>query len=116
MLCEVNPSELLRLAAIVRYVGSSEHKSYPSFAGPPKLRSDATRCDPDFRDKLDLINDWLREAVRRGWIGAPMENGFPRYIWYKNESGSFYEARLVNSGSGEYKAWALHPDEDRPAI
>src|SRR6266516_5596381 len=38
--------DLAVLAQRASYVGSSEHKTYPSFAGQPRLRADASKCDP----------------------------------------------------------------------
>ncbi len=37
------------------------------------------------------------------------ENGYPRYVWYLDED-VLYEARLTNSGNGEYHGYPL---EDR---
>jgi hypothetical protein len=45
-----------------QYVGSPEHKTYPSFAGQPKLRSDGTACPPDLKD-ADVLPEWLRQAL-----------------------------------------------------
>lgn len=97
--------ELANLADRVRYIGSSEHKSFPSFAGPPKLRSDASRCDPALADPQELTK-WLRDGVAAGHIGAPWEGSFPRYVWYRRGE-MCYEARLVNAGAGDYKGYPL---------
>lgn len=99
-----------QLAERVRYVGSPEHKDTPSFAGQPKPRADATICDRAFRDKLPQLNSWLRSALIRGAVGAPWEGDFPRYVWFK-EGNVVYEARLVNSATGEYKGYELEPDQ-----
>lgn len=101
--------DLRDVAANVRYVGSGEHKSFPSFAGPPKLRSDASKCDPSLSDAAELTG-WLRQGIARGWVGAPWEGGYPRYVWHRAEAGG-YEGRLVNSGAGEYKGYPLNEDE-----
>ncbi len=93
----------------VNYVGSSEHKSYPSFAGPPKLRSDASKCDPALGDQSQLTA-WLRAAVASGDFGAPWEGGFPKYVWYR-DGQQWYEARLTNREQGEYKGYPLKQDE-----
>jgi len=100
--------DLAELAKRVSYVGSPEHKSSPSFAGAPKLRGDATKCDP----ALDIleITTWLRAGVVAGQIGAPWEGEFPRYVWQRTEARC-YEARLVNRGLGQYKGYALTDDE-----
>jgi hypothetical protein len=97
------------VASKVRYVGSAEHKSFPSFAGPPALRSDASRCDPGLADPDDLT-EWLRSGIRGGHVGGHWDGGFPRYVWHKR-SEACYEARLVNRGLGEYKGYPLDPEE-----
>src|SRR6266545_5929373 len=101
--------ELDTLALGSRYVGSSEHKSYLSPAGPPRLRADATRCDPDVAT-FEELTEWLRDAIRRGDIGGPWEGDFPRYVWYRREE-SCYEGRLVNREAGEYKGYPLRAEE-----
>lgn len=55
----VTPPEGVRLdelAERVSYVGSGEHKSYPSFAGQPRLRADASKCDPKFTDPVEITD------------------------------------------------------------
>ena len=63
------------VARKARYVGSAEHKGYPSAAGPPALRSDATPCDPGI-SSAD-IGSALAEGIRRGCVSALTEQGFP---------------------------------------
>lgn len=65
-------TDLNHLANLVRYVGSPEHKDFPSFAGQPRLRADATCCPRDITDQ-NLVNQWLRAAVRRGVVGDHWE-------------------------------------------
>jgi hypothetical protein len=99
------------LAEAVSYVGSPEHKDVPSFAGhPPRPRPDASICDRSLAQERDMITGWLRKAVRSGAYGEYRENGFPRYIWYK-DGGVVYEGRLVNAGQGTYKGYPLDPSE-----
>lgn len=102
--------DLLHLAERVRYVGSPEHKDTPSFAGQPKPRADATICDRSWVSKLPQLDSWLRSALARGAVGAPWEGDFPRYVWFK-EGNVVYEARLVNSVTGEYKGYELEHNE-----
>ena len=101
--------DLDRLAERVRYVGSPEHKDYPSFAGPPGLRSDATPCPHEIKDP-EVICEWLRAAIRCGATGEPWEGDFPRYVWYKL-GNVVYVGRLVNRGLGTYKGYELEEDE-----
>src|SRR2546421_1281 len=72
--------DLADVAAHASYVGSPEHKTYPSFAGLPRLRADATRCDPAMADR-ETLTRWLRAAIAAGSIGEPWEGRFPRYVW-----------------------------------
>jgi hypothetical protein len=104
-------TDLEQLAASARYVGSAEHKSFPSFAGAPKLRADASKCDPTLADP-DVITGWLQAGLRAGQVGAPWEGQFPRYVWHTVD-GVLYEARLVNRDSGQYKGYPLE-DFERP--
>ena len=98
--------DLPQLADQVSYAGSPEHKDYPSFAGPPGRRSDASLCPRHINDP-EMVSGLLRDAIRRGAVGAPWENGFPRYVWYKHSDGVVFEGRLVNRGAGSYKGYPL---------
>ena len=97
------------LARRVGYVGSPEHKDFPSFAGPPRLRSDASCCPREIKDR-EVVCEWLRSAIRRGAVGAPWEGDFPRYVWYK-DGDVVFEGRLVNRGNGSYKGYPLDSEE-----
>ena len=101
-------TNLAELAERVSYIGSPEHKSFPSFAGPPKLRGDASKCDPTL--DVETITGWLRAGVVAGQVGAPWKGDFPQYVWLRTEEAC-YEARLINQGLGQYKGWALADDE-----
>lgn len=91
-------------ASRVRYVGSPEHKSYPSSAGPSALRSDATPCDPKIgRDAADAV---LQHAIRHRCTSAVFEQGFPKYAWGWLE-GHLYEARHINGPGGTDKGYRL---------
>ena len=91
-----------------QYHGSSEHKSYPSRAGPPALRTDATPCDPDI--DWAAISNALAQGVRRGCISEATEQGFPKYVWAWL-GGDLYEARHLNGFAGKYKGYRLEPPE-----
>lgn len=106
--------DLRSLADRASYVGSGEHKSYPSPAGPPKLRSDASQCDPVLHGDFETLTVWLRDAIAGGKTGAPWEGEFPRYAWVERE-GVWYEARLVNRTAGTYKGYPLLAAE-RPDV
>ena len=102
-------TDLIRLADLAVYVGSPEHKDVPGFAGQPRLRADASCCPREITDR-ELVNQWLRSAIRRGAVGAYWEGGFPRYVWYK-DGDIVFEGRLLNSGNGEYKGYPLDKSE-----
>jgi hypothetical protein len=102
--------DLVDLARRVTYVGSPEHKSTRSFAGHPRPRATASICDPSLAKSQEQVTIWLREAVELGYLSALWEDGFPRYIW-REIKGQPYEARLVNSGLGEYKGYPLLEDQ-----
>ena len=105
--CALTDDCLGQVAELAAYHGSAEHKTYPSPAGPPALRSDATPCDPiGYAD----INAALAEGIRRGCVSRAMEQGFPKYVWgwLGNE---LYEARHLNGGGGQYKGYRLEPPE-----
>lgn len=106
--CDLPDTRLQQIAEQVRYVGSSEHKSYKSPAGPPRLRSDATPCDKGV--KFSDINAVLTESVRRGCISSVLEQGFPKYVWGWI-GDDLYEARHLNGNPGSYKGYKLEPPE-----
>ena len=101
--------DLAGIAEKVSYVGSPEHKDFPSFAGRPLLRADASRCPRWIKDR-QVVEEWLRSAILQGAVGAPWERGFPRYVWRK-ENDTVFEGRLTNSVQGEYKGYPLERDE-----
>ena len=105
----VPPQELHELAAGVRYVGSPEHKTYPSFAGQPVLRSDATPCPTAMNDASRILG-WLREAIIAGQVSAYRDQGlYPRYVWDRRED-TWFEARLTNATLGHYKGYPVTAD------
>jgi hypothetical protein len=106
-----NAPDFVEIASHAVYVGSAEHKSYPSPAGNPALRSDASPCDPRYTD-MDALTRALRVAITRGCIGAIFEGGFPKYVWGCMD-GRLYEARHINGPQGTYKAYMLE-ELERP--
>lgn len=104
-LADSGDRDLAALAERASYIGSPEHKRYPSAAGPPVLRSDATPCPADLASFSELT-EWLREAIGKGQVGTPWEGDFPRYAWLSNGEGTF-EARLTNRELGQYKGYPL---------
>lgn len=108
------PADLEDVAGRVRYTGSQEHKSYPSFSGPPALRSDASKCDPTLTNQQEITR-WLQAAIRAGQVSKSREGGFPRYVWHV-QADTCYEGRLMNRESGEYKGYPLEEAEWPPGM
>lgn len=104
------PQDLLeRCARSARYVGSVEHKTYKSFAGEPKLRSDATPCPTHLNDPEELT-EWLRAALRAGHVGEPFLEGCPRYVWVQQDD-QWFEGMLTNQTQGWYKGYPITDDQ-----
>jgi hypothetical protein len=100
--------DLAAMAEKVTYIISSEHKDYLTNAGPGNLRSDASACPRDLN--FDEVLEWLRLAVREGTVSAALDGDFPRYAW-RRVGSQVYEARLSNSGLGQYKGYPIEDYE-----
>lgn len=99
-------------ADIASYVGSPEHKTFPSFAGRMQGRSDATKCPTRLKDQA-TINTWLTEAIRAGNVSEEFEGDFPRYVWGRPDGEDVcYEARVTNGVLGQYKGYPLAEAEE----
>jgi hypothetical protein len=95
--------DLSELAQAARYIGSPEHKDFPSPAGPPSMRSDATKCPHD--RTFDEISGWLREAITAGDVGGPWTGHlFPQLVW-RRVGDVVFEARLSNNELGWYHGY-----------
>jgi hypothetical protein len=105
-----SPEEVARN---VQYIGSAEHKSYPSKAGSPALRSDASRCDPRYKDKEEDITEALQEAIRNRAVCSTFQDGFFKYAWGFLDD-DLYEVRHINGPVGTYKAYKLEESIDWP--
>jgi hypothetical protein len=103
----VSPGDL---AEKVTYVGSPEHKDHPSQAGAPRLRSDATRCEPSMTRDVAGNTRALREGILRQCVSQEFEDGFPRYVWTRI-GDEVYEARHINGPLGTYKGYRLEAVE-----
>ena len=102
--------DLARLAERCRYVGSPYHKTAPGFAGRPHgRRPDASICPSHLAKCRDVVEGWLREAIRAGRIGK-WEAGYPRYVWHR-VGDTMFEARQGSPGSGEYHGYPLEPEQ-----
>lgn len=103
-------ADLDKVAEACRYVGSPCHRVGPGPEGdPPARRPDATVCPEELSGRRDVVEGWLREAIRRRQTGV-WEGGFPRYVWYQHED-TVFEARQGAAGSGLYHGYPLQPEQ-----
>jgi hypothetical protein len=104
---------LTNAAATARYAGSPYHRVRGSKMGSSvdRLWPDASKCDP--RWTRELANRALKSAIQDCHVSAAWVSGFPRMVWCFND-GILYEARLSNSGSGEYHAYPLEDEREWP--
>lgn len=97
---------LVEVAESCRYVGSTYHKYGRSFAGTShRRRPDASICPRHLNDRRNLVERWLKDAIRAGQVGA-WDRGFPRHVWHR-EDEMVFEARQGAPGSGEYHGYPL---------
>jgi hypothetical protein len=90
-----------------RYTGSPYHRSSTK-EGPVAHRVGLTsRCPPSWTNVE--ATRVLRIAITEGRVSVIWEEGFPRHVWHLDDD-VLYEARLTNSGNGEYHGYPL---EDR---
>lgn len=98
-------SAMKSAASRVRYTGSPYHRSRGSRSGPAAQRIGfSSRCPPNWTNSE--ATRVLRAAIREGRVSPVWEHGFPRHVWHL-EGDVLYEARLTNSGNGEYHAYPL---------
>lgn len=102
-----SPAEV---ASEVGYLGSAEHKAYASPAGPPALRSDASRCPELPSSDWEELSAALQRAVTLECTSSVFEHGFPRYVWGWFR-GTLYECRYLVTPRGGYKAYPLEAAE-----
>jgi hypothetical protein len=76
-----------------------------------RLWPDASKCDP--RWTRELATRALRSAISDWHVSAAWNGDFPRMVWCFS-GGILYEARLSNSGLGEYHAYPLEDEREWP--
>jgi hypothetical protein len=101
-------------ASRARYVSSPYHRSARSRMGGMAARRwpTASKCSPEWT--VETATRALREAIRSGLISESWRGGFPALVWHL-EGDVLYEARLSNSGRGEYHAYPLEDKREWPA-
>lgn len=104
---DLDQGALADAAARTSYVGSIEHKTYPSPAGDPRPRGDASKCPRLEEHRWPELTEALRGAIRTGCVSETFDpSGFPRYVWGRFE-GQLYEARHLATPAGAYKAFPI---------
>ena len=103
--------DLAEVADSCCYVGSPYHKDRPSFAGMPhSRRPDASICPRHLATRRQLVQGWLREAIRSGQVGA-WTGGYPKYVSFR-DGEIVYEAQQGSPGSAEYHGYPLQPEHE----
>ena len=92
-----------------RYVGSPYHRTIRVKGIRPGNRPGKTPCPKDLQRNQDLVEEWLRSAIRRGNFGE-FDQGYPRVVWHE-EDGKLFEARQSGRGSCEYHGFPLGPHD-----
>lgn len=102
-----DPGCLLRAAASAVYSSSQAHKL--SWHGLRVRGSDGAVC-PTAMPKRPVLTAWLRDAIALGNVEEPVDGDFPRYVWIRNEHGTF-EGRMYQDRPGEYYGYPIHPTQ-----
>lgn len=97
-----------------RYTGSPYHRLPSSRLGKPASRQwpVASKCDSEWTQ--EAATNALRAAIRAGSVSEDWKSGFPCIAWHK-QGDTLYEARLSNSGLGEYHAYPLESPLEWPS-
>lgn len=116
----------LRDIEAARYVGSAEHKVERWWGGLPEAyenaegnarrpkRQTTTICRRIGEADRDEATGWVRHALARGQFKfVEGDKTFPRYLWFRDETGQHWMGRSVNSVAGTYKGWPISEAEKR---
>ena len=102
--------DLRQVAESCTYVGSPYHKDAQGFAGIPRgRRPSASLCPQHLANRQELVEEWLRDAIRTGRTGAWI-GGYPRYVW-RREGEIVFEARQGSPRSDQYHGYPLEPEQ-----
>lgn len=98
-------------ASRAHYVGSIEHKTYPSPAGEPRPRHDASKCPRIEAERWPELTAALQAAIRAGCVSEAIDPcGLPRYVWGTLDE-QLYEARRLSAPETGYKAYPIEAFE-----
>ncbi len=108
------------------YAGSGEHKVARWWGGLPKAhigpdgtasrpgRQDTTVCRLTTEDDRDRATGWVRMALADGqYRFYEGDKIYPKHIWHRDTSGSYWFGFCINGVSGSYKGWPVEEAEKR---
>lgn len=96
--------ELSKAASGATYFPSEYHCRLPD-GRPRRIRAKpASICPREWT--TPEANEALRHAIMRGRVSETWEDGFPRYVWYR-EGHTIYEARHTRGPHGTYHAYPI---------
>ena len=111
------------------YVGSAEHKEKGWWGGLPKVRKGrdgkprrpkkalTTICRMTTNEDREKATRWVREALAAGQLRFfEGDKTYPKYIWYKDETGQLWFGFAVNQIAGTYKGLPINEADKRAAF
>jgi hypothetical protein len=94
------------LADGVVYVGSAHHKKTPGdygFQPPVNPRPSKSLCDDQRIILKGEAQALLRKGVQLGMFSDFAEGGQPKYVWYVDDAGEAFEAKIGLDGYHGYR-------------
>ena len=76
---------------------------------PVTRKPPASICPRGLAQQRGLVEEWLKQAIRRGNVGD-WQGKFPERVWHR-EARVIYEAVLTRPLAGEYHGYPLEPHE-----
>ncbi|MBF0335318.1 MAG: hypothetical protein HQL40_17005 [Alphaproteobacteria bacterium] len=81
-------------------------------------RQNATICPLTTNAERTRATDWVRKAIESAQSKGPWNNGFPRYIWFRDDDGQYWIGRVMAPQQGNppraaYKGWPVSEAEWR---
>lgn len=108
MLQAPDAASLAKASAAARYSPSDYHCRLPD-GRPRRVRAKpASVCPRQW--PIDEATEALRITINKGHVSETWEDGFPRYVWYR-EGETIYEARHTRGPHGTYHAYPIEAAE-----
>ena len=104
---------------MVRYVGSPYHKRHVTRWGQPVALNDKSVCPDSVKEDevVQIMEEEIPRSIDREWHSRLRDGAWPRYVWGKSvfdtSDGAqeiVWEARVLNMGIPEYKAYPVQKD------